>query len=313
MKDLLTYRNLWRAIVVSAALFLLWLLFADVAFSQQVRSDVGYGIEQWSGGDKRYMNRMSVQVAVEAQLGALWTEGTVGGVWWGSDKAKISGSLWNVEAGKVLEYRRSFALAVVLKIAPQWALRLGGVAQRRGVHHIWQFKSREGRHDYFPAGWRVGISGCNGGRAPNWPPDGPQCPSIGYWDTVAPLLILEGRWLTARIEGPMRRWKDLTLPYPRVQYFLTVRPGKWRIGTRGEAFGPAGFGYDVEVSRSLPGAEFTLPILGIPIDIPPVEFLRIGLTASDHLSDPGWGVGPGDNLRRIGATLTVEKLSDPIL
>lgn len=312
MKDLLTYQNLWRAIVLLAALFLLWLLLSDVS-AQTVEPSLQFGIEQWAGGDKNYMNRMEIEAAVEAQWGVVWAEGTVGGKWWGSDRSKISGSLWNVEAGKVLEYSRSFALALALKVAPQWILRLGGVVQRRGVHHIWQYKSQEGRHDYFPAGWEVAVSGCNGGRAPNWPPDGPQCPSIGYWDTAAPLLIVESRWLEARVEAPMYDWKSLTLPYPRMQYFVTVRPGKWRIETEGEAFGPAGFGYDVEVSRSLPGAEFTVPLVGLEVDIPPLDFLRLGLTASDHLSDPGWGMGPGDNLRRVGATLTVEQLSAPIL
>jgi len=311
MNSLLTYKNLWRAIVVAAALVLLWALLADLSSGQTAKADLGFTVEQWGGGDKTYMNRMSIDASVEGAWGLVWSEASIGGVWWGADEAKIAGSLWNVEAGKVLEYRRSFALALSVDLIADWALRLGGVVQRRGVHHIWQYKSREGRHDYFAARWEVGVSGCNGGRAPNWPPDAPQCPSIGYWDTVAPLLILESPGLTARVEAPMRTWKTLTLPYPRMQYFLTLRPGEWRVEARGEAFGPAGFGYDVEVSRSIPGVEFSA--FGVDVDVPPVPFLRIGLTASDHLSDPGWGKGPGDNLRRIGATLTVERRSEPLL
>ncbi len=311
MNDVLTTENLWRAIVILAALFLLWFFYGDAAGAQTVRPHLEFGLEQWSSGDKDYMNRMSVEAALEAQWGIVWAEGTVSGVWWGSERSKISGSLWNTEAGKTLEYRRSAALAVAWKVAPSWVVRLGGIVQRRGVHHLWQFKSQEGRHDFFPGDWEVGVAGCNGGRAPNWPPDGPQCPSIGYWDTVAPLLILESEMLTARVEGPMQTWKDLTLPYPRVQYFLTVRPAKWRLEVEGEAFGPAGFGYDVEVSRSLPGAEFS--VLGLDVDIPPLPFVRLGLTASDHLSDPGWGMGTGDNLRRVGATLTIEQSDGPLL
>jgi hypothetical protein len=316
----LTLENLWRAIVLVAALVLLWFFLSDTGFAQsqnpqsQNRSateepgaTVGPGIEvlpsasaqveQWAGPHKSYMNRLVARAEVVARWRSLWAEATASGIWWGSGRSKVSGSLLNTESGKVIERRRSLALALAFDLPGSWSLRVGGIVQRRGIHHIWQYKRSEGRHDYFPGGWQSGVTACNGGQAPDWPPDNNQCPSIGYWDTAGPLLILERRWergahvnlVRVRVEAPQATWKSLTLPYPRAGGSVTARLREWRLRAEGEAFGPAGFGYDAQVSRSLPGA----------------AQVRLGLVLSDHLPDPGWGKGPGDNLRRVGATLRV--------
>jgi hypothetical protein len=295
----LTLENLWRAIVVAVAAFLLWMLLSDTSFGQgespnvTVEPSASLEIEQWASPHKTYMNRIKAEGTVEIRWGQFWAEGTASGIWWGSGRSKVAGSLLNTESGKTIERRRSAALGLRFKASGTWTLRLGAVVQRRGVHHIWQYKRPEGRHDYFPGNWQAGVAACGGGQAPDWPPGANQCPSIGYWDLASPLLILEGRWekrwVRARIEAPMRRWKTLTLPYPRAKAILSARLYQWRIRARSTLFGPAGTGYDAKVSRSIPGA----------------RLIRLGLVASGRLSDPGWGKGPGDNLRRIGATLTV--------
>jgi len=297
----LTLENLWKAIVAVVALILLSLLISDVAFSQRPGSGEGaegahvtpglsFEVEQWATPDKTYMNRMSAHATIEARWRLLWAEVAASAVWWGSGRSKVSGSLLNTESGKVIERRRSAALGLTLDVSPSWRIRLGGIIQRRGIHHIWQYKRR---HDYFPGSWEAGVSGCNGGKAPDWPSDQPQCPSIGYWDVIASLLVARGRWkgvaLRFRVEAPAQTWKTLTLPYPRARFAAQARLREWRFRLRSEAFGPAGFGYDAEISRTFP----------------PVDQVRLGLTTSDHLPDPGWGRGPGDNLARVGATITV--------
>jgi hypothetical protein len=309
----------WAGIVLAVALLLLGLLVADArgqgahyrpadqagapgpaqAFVQKrpgptLRSDLSFGIEQWAAPDKTYMNRMSGTAALRAAWGAVWARASIGLVWWGAPDAKIAGSLWNLEATNTIEFRRFASAGVRARIWGGWAVCLGAAVQRRGAHHVWRHRER---HGHFPARWEVGTEACNGGEAPAWPEGRPQCPSLGYWDVAAPVIGVRSRWLTARVVGPSLTWKTLTLPYPRYQISVAIRhgskPGQWTFAVEGEAGGPAGLGYDLRVSRTLEAA----------------PFLSIGLVASDHLPDPGWGRGSGDNLRRIGARVSVKGTS----
>jgi len=269
-------RIAWAA-TIALALALASLLVYD-ARGQGVEVELRNELEAWPNQDRHYQNATRLEGTVHLWAGPVHARVRYARIMWGASDAKITGTVLNAESGKVNERQRGAALYVQRR-----GVRVGWKVERRSVNHTWRHKrAKEGRHPWFPAGYRAGQRAADGEQLPNHAP-GLSRPSIGYYDGARAFVGADLGGLEVELAGPLWRWKDLTLPWPSVTLDATYRSGPWAAEAEAQAGGPSGWAADVGVERTLWGP------------------LTVGLRAG-ALDSPDWG----PNLYRITSTISLD-------
>ena len=263
-------KRFWRYFVPVIASALLILFVAGILTTcegQTVETDTELDVELWATNDRCYQHRAGGRAEVEGRWGIGFASAHLGAVWWGACDAKIPASPFNAEATKVLE--RAHGATVGLRSHGAF---VGARIHRRAIQHIWLNRDRKngwsGRAEPVQAACRADVA---------------ACPSIGYYDAIAPIMGYEGHGVDGHVLYNAYRWKALTLPWPDWEWDVHLTWKDWRIGTSGQAGGLA----DVAVSGRLERKIADRIWVGA----------RLG-----SVPTPGWR----DSLHRVAVSLSVQ-------